>query len=82
MYTKTLLKNFEERKKNLDKKGKNKMNSYYAFRNALLATFKFDIMVAAIYLLVSECLAVGFTSFLIYFIKYLKDPDAPIELGI
>ena len=82
MYAKILLQNFEERKKALDEKGKSKMNTYYAFRNALFATFRSEIIVAAIYFTISEGLAVGFTSFLLFFIEFLKDPDAPTEQGV
>ena len=30
----------------------------------------------------SELFAIGYASFLIYLVKFLKDPDAPLEEGI
>lgn len=66
----------------MDKLGKNKMNTYYALRNAIFVTFRGQILESAFYFTLGECLAVGFTSFLVFFIKFLKDPDAPLSQGI
>jgi len=82
MYTQRLLKNIELQQKKYEQAKPNRLNNYYAFRDALWVTFRGDILSVALLYTVSECLSVGFTSFLIYLIKYLRDPDASLREGI
>lgn len=58
------------------------MNAYYALKQAVWLTFRGEIAKITFCFVMSEGLSVGFTSFLTYLIRYLKDPDAPITDGI
>lgn len=73
----------EERRKRLDDiDPKDPKNGYYALRNALFVTFRSTIFYCSFLYFMADGLSVGFTSFLLYLIKYLKDPDAPISKGV
>lgn len=45
-------------------------------------TFRRDILVMALNYFFAEALSLGFTSFIVYIIKWIKDPDAEIQQGI
>ena len=63
-------------------KNPDKPNHYLPLRNAVFATFGWDLVVAAFYAFLSECCVIGFTTYMIVLIKYLKDPDAEVYMGI
>lgn len=80
--TKQLMEGYERNLKKLNAKKEHEDNHYYAFRNSLFSTFRGDVAVIALSYMMAEMLAVGFTSFIVYVIRYLKDPDAPLRDGI
>ena len=82
MHTRRLVEHYERNKKAFDAKKADPNNNYYAFRNALFSTFRGNILVIALSYLMAETLAVGFTSFIVYLIRYLKDPDATVRDGV
>lgn len=59
-----------------------KQNFYYVVRGAIWDTFGKDFIETAIYCFFSESCAVGFTSFLIVLIAFIKDPEASTGEGI
>jgi hypothetical protein len=61
---------------------KNADNYYYAVKNSLWATFRKDVCLCALAYGFGETCAIGYTSFLIIMINYLKDDEASIGQGL
>ena len=81
--TRDLLRHMKRRREILDSKYPEcKENGYYALRNAMFDTYRGTTIYCAFLYFMADGLSVGFTSFLIYVIKYLKDPDAPLSQGM
>jgi len=59
-----------------------KGNFYYPVRNAIWDTFGPSICTSALFCTFSECFAIGFTSFLIVLIAFIKDPESKTLTGI
>ena len=54
---------------------------YYVVRGAIWDTFKWRIIYNAILAFLADCMAIGYTTFLIVFIKHIKDPESTITQG-
>ena len=56
--------------------------TYYVMRNAVWATFRGNMIFTSFIYFCGESCAIGYTSFLIYLINYLKDETAPLSEGL
>lgn len=77
-YVDRLLKNIkiaEDKYKNDPREDK---SFYIPFRNAVWATFRWEIIKAGFMNFLADCCSIGYTSFLVYLISWIRDDDATI----
>ena len=80
MYIERFLTNIKTREEKMA--GKTPEDYYFAVRNSLFMTFRFEILSAAFIYFFGECCAIGYTSFLLFLINYLKDDQGTWSEGI
>ena len=76
-----LLKNITIAEEQFKKENNSNKSFYVPFRNAVWATFKWEIIKSAICNFFADCCSIGYTSFLKYLIEWLRDDDATIQQG-
>jgi len=57
-------------------------NSYLALRWAIWRTFRWSILRCSAIYFASECCSIGFTSFLMFLVRYIRDDEASTTRGI
>ena len=76
-----LLKNVKIAEEKFKKDTNPDKNFYIPFRNAVWATFRGEIALAGLMNFLADLCSIGYTSFLVYLIAWIKDDDASVEQG-
>ena len=62
--------------------GKPENGFYGVIKSALWTTFKWDILWSSFLSFISDVFAIGFTTFIIVLIKFIKEPDTNVWVGV